>query len=184
MSRWVFSVWWLMLVLPCEAQRQGDGADDYLQYAPYAAVAALKACGVESQNDWPQLVVSAVGSWAVTAGITYAGKHTVREWRPDHSDRRSFPSGHAAFAFAGATALRHEYGHTSSWIPVAGYAVATLTAADRVRRDRHHWYDVAAGAAVGALSTELTYYIGRRLTDNRQLSATVSPAGINLAYNW
>lgn len=144
-------------------QRHGDGVDDVLQYTPYATVLALKACGVESRHDLPQLAVNTAASFVVSAGVTYTLKHTVREWRPDHSDRKSFPSGHATFAFAGATVLHHEFGHVSPWISIGGYTVATLTAADRVRRDRHHWYDVAAGAAVGVLSTELTYFVTDRL---------------------
>ncbi len=144
-------------------QRHGDGLDDILQYTPYATVLTLKACGVGSRSDWPQLAANTAMSFVVSAGVTYTLKHTVNEWRPDRSDRRSFPSGHATFAFAGATVLHHEFGHVSPWISVGGYTVATLTAADRVRRDRHHWYDVAAGAAVGVLSTELTYFVTDRL---------------------
>lgn len=144
-------------------QRHGNGLDDILQYTPYATVLTLKACGVDSRNDWPHLAVNTAMSFVMSAGITYSLKHTVREWRPDHSDRRSFPSGHATFTFAGATVLHHEFGHVSPWISIGGYSVATLTAADRVRRDRHHWYDVATGAAVGVLSTELTYFVTDRL---------------------
>lgn len=144
-------------------QRHGDGLDDILQYTPYATVLTLKTCGVDSRSDWPQLAANTAMSFVVSAGVTYTLKHTVNEWRPDRSDRRSFPSGHATFAFAGATVLHHEFGHVSPWISVGGYTVATLTAADRVRRDRHYWYDVAAGAAVGVLSTELTYFVTDRL---------------------
>ncbi|MGN1263777.1 MAG: phosphatase PAP2 family protein [Prevotella sp.] len=141
----------------------GDACDDVLQYTPYAALFTLKACGVDSRDGWARLAATAAASFAVSAGTTYALKKTVREWRPDHSDRRSFPSGHATIAFAGATMLRREYAAVSPWIAVGGYAVATFTAADRVRRDRHHWYDVAAGAAIGALGTELTCYLADKL---------------------
>ena len=79
--------------------------------------------------------------------------------RPDGTDNHSFPSGHTAVAFCGATVLHKEYGKISPWISVAGYAVATATALDRVRRNRHHWGDVAAGAAIGYLSAEAGYWI-------------------------
>ena len=43
----------------------------------------------------------------------------------------------------------HEYRKVSPWIGVAGYALATGVAVDRIRRNRHHWGDVVAGAAIG-----------------------------------
>ena len=122
------------------------------------------------------------GTWVVSAGVAYALKQTVNEWRPDHTDRRSMPSGHATFAFAGASVLRHEYGRLSPWIPVAGYGVAVLTAADRVRRDRHHWYDVCAGAAIGTLSAEACYWLSDKLFNRRQQNVQLSllPTGVSV----
>ena len=93
------------------------------------------------------------------AGTTYILKHSIHSMRPDGTDNHSFPSGHTAVAFCGATVLHKEYGKISPWISVAGYAVATATALDRVRRNRHHWGDVAAGAAIGYLSAEAGYWI-------------------------
>lgn len=166
-------------------QRHGNGPDDILQYTPYAAVFTLKACGVDNRHTWPQLTANAVMSLAVSAGVTYALKNSINEWRPDHSDRRSFPSGHSAVAFSGATVLHHEFGRVSPWISVGGYAVATLTAADRVRRDRHHWHDVAAGAAIGVLSTELTYALSNRyfskLFPGSDVSVSVTGNGVDVA---
>lgn len=191
MVRSMFTIILLMMALQMKGQQHhSDGVDDCLQYVPYAAAVTLKGCGVGSNSDWPQFMATAVGSWVVSAGVAYTLKHNVREWRPDHSDRRSFPSGHSTFAFAGATVLLHEYGQVSPWIPIGGYAVATLTAADRVRRDCHHWYDVASGAAIGILSTELTYYVSRSLlgknrqSRSQQLTMGLTPQGVNLAYQW
>ena len=167
-------------------QRHSDAADDVLQYVNYASVFALKAAGVESSHQWAQLAATAAASWVASAGTAYVLKHSIHEWRPDSTDRRSFPSGHATFAFAGATALRHEFGHVSPWITVGGYTVATLTAIDRVRRDRHHWYDVCAGAAIGVAATELTYYVSDLLfpNDQKQFSLGITPAGATLVMRW
>ena len=165
-------------------QRHSDGFDDVLQYVPYASVLALKACGVESRDEWPQLLVATAGSWVVSAGVAYALKHSVKEWRPDDSDQRSFPSGHTTFAFAGATALHKEFGKVSPWISVAGYGVATLTAVDRVCRDRHHWYDVCAGAAIGYLSTELTYYVTDYLFPKHNASIAFTGNTVEFALRW
>lgn len=160
---------------------KGNGPDNVLQYVPYATVLTMKVCGVESRSDWPQLAAATAMSWVISAGVTYTLKHSVKEWRPDHTDQNSFPSGHSTIAFAGATVLHHEFGHVSPWISVGGYAVATLTAADRVRRDRHHWYDVAAGAAIGVLSTELTYVITDRLFPSGNVNVAFNGQGFDVA---
>ena len=120
----------------------GDGIDDALRFVPITAAFALKAAGVESASSWQRLVVNSAASFAISAGTTWALKHTVDRERPDGTDNKSFPSGHTTFAFAGATILYKEYQHTSKWIGIAGYGVAALTAADRIRRNRHHWEDV------------------------------------------
>ena len=170
--------------LPLRAQ-QSDVLDDVLQHVPMASALALRAAGVNGQAvGWGSLAVTAVASFGLSAGATYGLKHLVGERRPDGSDRRSFPSGHATFAFAGATVLAHEYGHNSPWIAVGGYAVATLVAADRVRRDRHYVHDVLAGATVGFAATELTYYINKRILRARNVDVVVSPATVSLAVRW
>ena len=153
----------LMVSLGVQAQqRYSDGLDDVLQYAPYASVFVLKACGVESRDDWKKLAITTTASWVATAGTAWILKHAVNEWRPDDSDRKSFPSGHTTIAFAGATALHKEFGKVSPWLSVAGYGVATFMAVDRVVKDRHHWYDVATGAALGFGLTEFTWWLSDR----------------------
>ena len=183
--RWIAFLFFTLLTTGANAQqRHSDGLDDVLQYVPYASVLTLKACGVKSRDEWPQLLVATAGSWVVSAGVSYTLKHTIHEWRPDNSDNRSFPSGHSAFAFAGATVLHKEFGHLSPWISVAGYSVATMTAVGRVCKDRHHWYDVCAGAAIGFLSTELTYYVTDRLFPYHNVSIAFTGNSIDFALRW
>ena len=175
----------LFIVTTLSAQDKkyhGDGPDDVLQYMPFASVFALKALGVESESSWKRMGINVGASYVVTAGVAYVLKHTIKERRPDGTDDRAFPSGHSAIAFAGAHALHKEYGHISPWISVAGYTVATFTAVDRVCRNRHHWYDVAAGAAIGVLSTEAAYWIGDKITgEHSRFSVGVSPTGVAVA---
>ena len=110
--RWIAFLCFTLLTIGTNAQqRHCDGLDDVLQYVPYASVLTLKAYGVKSRDDWPQLLVATAGSWVVSAGVGYTLKHTIHEWRPDDSDNLSFPSGHSIFAFAGATVLHKEFGH-------------------------------------------------------------------------
>lgn len=162
----------------------GDGADDWLRFVPIASAISLKACGVESASSWKRFAVNGGASLAFTATATWAMKHAVRERRPDHTDRRSFPSGHTSIAFAGATILDKEFRQVSPWISVAGYAVATGVAIDRVARNRHHWQDVAAGAAIGVGGTILGYWIGDKITgEHSRYSVGVGPQGVTVAVN-
>lgn len=142
----------------------GDGIDDVLQYTPMAASFLLKAAGVKCRSSWGQRLYKSGASFILCSGTTYLLKHSIHKMRPDGTDNRSFPSGHTAIAFSGATVLHKEFGKTSPWISVAGYTVATITAVDRVRRNRHHWEDVATGAAIGFLSAQASYWIVDKIT--------------------
>lgn len=159
----------------------GDGIDDVLQYSPLAATIALKLFGVESKSEWGNLLINTTATYANTAILSYMLKHSVNSTRPDGTDNHSFPSAHTAIAFAGATIMTKEYWNVSPWIGVGAYTVAAVTAADRVRRNRHRWIDVAAGAAIGVATAELGYYIGGLiLPDREQYSLSVSPTGLEL----
>ncbi len=71
------------------------------------------------------------------------------------SGHASFPSGHAALAFATATALDRET--RARWVPCVAYPLAALVGWSRVRDDRHWSSDVVAGAALGAWSAAKTH---------------------------
>lgn len=165
-------------------QRHSDAIDDLLQHTPMAAVFVLKACDRGNNTSWPELTLTAVSSYALSAAVSYSLKQIVSERRPDHSDRRSFPSGHTTFAFAGATMLCHEFGHASPWVSIGGYGVATLTAVDRIMRDRHYLHDVCAGAAIGFAGTEITYYLKERLIKSRNVDLSFNGQTIDLAIRW
>ena len=174
---------------PVHSQPAGEGpwtgADDVLRFLPLASAYALKGCGVESASDWQRLVVNSAISLAASSAVTYGLKYSVRSERPDHTDRHGFPSGHAMFAFCGATVLHREYSHRSPWISVAGYVTATAVAVERVRHDRHNWYQTASGAAIGILGTEVGYWLGDRLTGNSsQLSLVPTTNGLYLSYRF
>jgi membrane-associated phospholipid phosphatase len=163
----------LLLLLPSlsNAQyRHSDAWDDVLAYGMYAMVFGLKACGVESTDGWRDLTLTTAATFVMSSGTTLALKHIVDEERPDHSDFRSFPSGHTTAAFASATMLRHQYGHNSRWISIEAYSLATFVAIDRVRLDRHHWHDVVVGAAIGAGMGELTWYLSRKVLKKQRMA--------------
>ena len=146
------------------------GIDDYLQFFGPAAVVGLKLGGYEGRSDWPRLLASAALSYGIMAGFVNGIKYTAKEMRPDGSTANSWPSGHTATAFVGATLLHKEYGLTRSpWFSVAGYGAATATGVMRVLNNRHWVSDVMSGAGLGILSTELGYAIGDLLFKGKGL---------------
>lgn len=110
-------------------------------------------------HNWPRFAVNTVASVAVAYVGKTALKAMITEERPDHSDNKSFPSGHASMAFAAARSIDKEFRKDNIWIPIAGYAGATAIGVERVVNDRHHWYDVGAGAVLGIASAELSWWL-------------------------
>ena len=134
------------------------GIDDYTQYFGPMMTVGLKLAGVEGRSDWPRLLASAAMSYGIMAGFVNGIKYTAKEMRPDGSSANSWPSGHTATAFVGASLLHKEYGLTRSpWYSVAGYGVATATGVMRILNNRHWISDVMSGAGIGIMSTELGY---------------------------
>jgi hypothetical protein len=73
---------------------------------------------------------------------------THRE-RPDGSNNRSFPSGHASITFATATVIERHLGWRKSLL---AYGIASYVALSRLHDDQHWLSDVVFGAAVGTVA--------------------------------
>ncbi len=95
-------------------------------------------------------------------------KFATHRERPDGSNHQSFPSGHAAVTFAGATVLERHLGWKNS---VLAYAVASYVAASRLHDNRHYLSEVAFGAAVGTIS-------GRTVTQHGRTNWTLAPVSV------
>ena len=145
---------------------------------------AMGQARVEGHN-WPRFAVNTVASMGVAFVGKTALKAVVNEERPDHSDNKSFPSGHAAIAFAAARSIDKEFRKESIWIPIAGYAAATALGVERVVSDRHHWYDVAAGAALGYGAAELTWWLSDKfLGTGSKVAVTTTGQTVDVVYNF
>ena len=136
-------------------------------------------------HNWPRFAVNTIAS----VGVAYVGKTAlkamIKEERPDHSDNKSFPSGHAAMAFAAARSIDKEFRKDCIWIPIAGYATATAIGVERVASDRHHWYDVVAGAAIGVGSAELTWWLSDKLLGTgSNFAVGTSGNTVDVTYNF
>ena len=133
-----------------------------------------KTFGVNvATHNWPRFIANTAASVAVGYVGKTALKGMISEERPDHSDNKSFPSGHATMAFAAARSIDKEFRSESIWIPIAGYAAATAIGVERVASDRHHWYDVVAGAALGYGASELSWWLSDKIfPQNKNVAVT------------
>ena len=109
----------------------------------------IVALGLPSiQGDWKGTKQAAF-SLGATALVTTALKETISEERPDHSNDKSFPSGHTSISFAAAATLHKRDG----WqVGVPAHLVAAFVGVARVKADKHFARDVIAGAAIGEAS--------------------------------
>lgn len=148
---------------PCWAGTHGWGeASSIGRDALVAAALGIPAV----QGDW-QGDLQAGGSILLESGLVAGLKHTFPEERPDRSDRKSFPSGHSATAFAAAATLENRYG----WqVGLPAFALAGFVATARVEARKHHWYDCVTGAAIGTGS-------GFLLTNRRNDRVRLTPWG-------
>jgi membrane-associated phospholipid phosphatase len=151
MKKLIISTLILLISAPCfaggdphrSAARKGvDTSTDVVALAlPTAALV-----GTLCMKDWKGLL-QGVETAAVTAGVTYLLKYTVKEPRPDGSNLHSFPSGHSAVSFATATYLQRRYG----WkFGVPAYILSCYVGWGRCFAQQHYWYDVVIGGAIGA----------------------------------
>lgn len=148
--------------------------ETYLQYTPAVFMLAA-AWGVDHEHDFTYRLLNAACVYATQAAIVYPLKWTIDEQRPDGTAWNSFPSGHTAATFAGAEMIRLEYGNL--WGALF-YAGALYTGVMRVVHQRHWWWDVAAGAAIGVASAHL----GKWASD--KIMCTFGPTSFSLTYNF
>ncbi len=172
------TVIFMATALSCTAALANDNWDKFSDVTAYGLVAASLAIPAY-KDDW-QGVKQAGLSVGVATGTSILAKSVIHEQRPDHSDNDSFPSNHAAMAFAAATTLQKRYGWEYG---LPAYGMAALTAYGRVEADKHHWGDVAASAVIGSIS-------GWFFTDAFDNKVQVTPwvdrdaAGIAVSFNW
>jgi len=117
-----------------------------------------------------------VRAQVVSQVMVQALKVTVRRDRPDHSNNMSFPSGHAASAFATATVLQRYYG----WkVGAPAYALGSYVALARMSFNRHHASDVVMGAGFGIAAARTVTMSVAKTKFNVGVQPQVGGASIN-----
>lgn len=133
--------------------------DNYTQYFPAVMVYGLNVSGVKGLHNFKDRTIIYTASQLISAAIVTPAKNIIAEERPDGSNRKSFPSGHAATAFSTAHFMYREYRDYNTLLSLSGYPFAIFTGVYRIINNKHWVTDVVAGAGVGILSTELAYWL-------------------------
>lgn len=115
-----------------------------------------------------QFVSSFIGMEMTVLGL----KGVINEPRPNGSNNNSFPSGHTAAAFSGATFIHKRYGIKRAVVP---YMMAAFTGYSRIEADMHYLHDVVAGAAIGGL---FSWFLASRY---QGVCVTAGPDNVKLA---
>lgn len=165
----------LLLLASSSARSDIEGAGDVVAAAlPLAGLAAT--VWYEPGKEGTREFVRALGVGAATTAVL---KLAIDKDRPDGDGNDSFPSMHSTVAFGSAAFIQQRYGWKYG---LPAYGAATFVGYSRVHADRHDWSDVAAGAAIGVLSSN--YFTTRY--DN----VTVTPVttgdyvGVSFSVSW
>lgn len=160
----------LVVLLPLRAEGLSKSreavkisSDVLLVAMPVATASAMLA-----MKDWTGFKQAAF-TGVTTLGVTYLLKFAVHKERPDGSNNLSFPSGHTSITFANAAFVQRRYGW--AWGAPA-YALAAYVGWARTYARRHDWWDVAAGALIGAGSAYI--YTRPLARDNKLVISPVS----------
>lgn len=152
---------------------RGEGVEDFFEpgriighgWTQFAGAAATYTWGrMAKQPRVVHIAVDLLRAQAMTYGLTNALKYATHRERPDHSNHRSFPSGHASMTFASATVLQRHFG----WKGALAYPIASYVATSRLHENRHFLSDVIFGGTLGLV-------VGRTVTRHGRNQWTITP---------
>ncbi len=140
---------------PEDARRKSDQLRDIAEYSIVVTALSVPRARVPWGSRLGRLLVQE-GALYLTEKATSELKEAADRERPDQSDRRSFPSGHASTASVGATLASQNFDDMGLTRPArvffktAMVAVGAGTAWARVEGGKHFPSDILAGAALGS----------------------------------
>ncbi len=123
------------------------------------------------------------GRWMFAKGfglnmvVVHTTKFAVDKWRPKGQNPDTFPSGHTAAAFGGASFIQTRYGYAYG---IPSYALATFVGYSRIISENHYADDVVAGASIAMMSN---WAFTEPLIDDVTLSASATDGGMKVTAN-
>jgi hypothetical protein len=180
------------------SRKDADRWGSYLRDASGAAyvVTALATPSGDDAGDWSVskmkgLAVGA-GAWGATVGSTTILKSSTGRTRPDGSDDRSLPSGHASTAGSFTTLARRNVdslswsspGEISANVGLVGLAAGT--AWSRVEAKEHYPSDVLVGYALGHFFSAFIQdaFLGLDMKAGPFFTLGPSKDGVMLGLHW
>ncbi len=176
---------------PGRARDYSDALRDAAIYCCYAGMGAETVAGYSRRGLRgllvPGLTNAGIAAAAIGAnsGLTSWIKSGTGRLRPDGSNRRSFPSGHASEAAVHATLASHSAqrlhlsGTWSTGLAAGMGLTVAATAWARIEGGRHYPSDVLAGAALGRFLADFVSALF--LASDCPVAMTVQP-GANPSY--
>jgi membrane-associated phospholipid phosphatase len=150
-----------------------------------AAVATYAIGRYRSANKARHIGMDLVEADILTEGIVEVLKYSVGRHRPLNPDGTpnavttpSFPSGHAAITFAGATVVQQHFGWKAA-VPI--YVVASYVALSRLHDNVHYPSDVVFGATTGIIVGRTVTWHGR---NNFPVHLAVGPEFSGAIVEW
>lgn len=167
------------LIAPSDKSRHLS-YDNYLQFSPALITIGLESAGIQGKHKALH-TIALYGMSNILLNTVVAGtKEITHKKRPNGLDYLSFPSGHTAEAFASAELMRLEYKDRSPWFGIAGYTMAVATGYLRMYNNRHWFGDVLAGAAIGIMSTRLSYWAFDRVVGKMTKGKKITRNSVDL----
>ena len=155
---------------------------------PVALVGAAGAAIAFGDERLQNMGIISLQAVAASVAISMGSKYVIGRARPGEElgpwsqvgsqgkrSDASFPSGHAAVAFAAVTPFAQEY--DAPWL----YGVAALTAAGRVANRQHFVSDVVAGSVVGYVMGSWLWQAQR---DQKRSSFSIMPGPKQISVAW
>lgn len=152
----------------------------YLAYLlPIILLALVFFAQYPRRTKWELLSVAAISSIIARVGVTELIRYFYHRPRPFTAldtpslftdTAWSFPSGHATFFFAIATAV---YLYNKKW-GIAFFTATILLTVSRVIAGVHYPSDILGGAVIGIAVAYVTFYLVRRIIPSQTRENTIS----------
>jgi membrane-associated phospholipid phosphatase len=155
---------------------------------PVALVGAAGAAIAFGDERLQNIGIISLQAVAASVAVSVGAKYVVGRARPGEElgpwsqvgsqgkrSDASFPSGHAAVAFAAVTPFAQEY--DAPWL----YGVAALSAAGRVANRQHFVSDVVAGSVVGYV---MGSWLWQSQRDQKRSSFSIMPSPKQISVAW